>query len=351
MPHPYKPAPGLDLLDLVWFPSPSWLEDLATVAQFENWDDEGEGRQPILLNYLRYTCRRVLEQERWIETTGSGGPHLSAFNTGLLSRHFEPVFAVFEANRNTDKQPWVHKEWAVPSASRLRAFDLDQLQQPVYFDQPGEAVFDPRLRVVASIEHIVDDNVDRYPPLLRDNAYMRAGMLERAISVAAAKAKANWRLAAPQYYWPATGGRGRLQLLLPLSLLEPDTVDLALIVDRHPALADHPSVEGACYRAYTVLPVEWAYRNARLITRPEAYWLDPNARAAAGAPDADDDGQGAWRPARGNDLCPVCGSAGGCLIKADNHDVLCRHRESAHAITTRAGTKAWMHTAGWTASA
>jgi hypothetical protein len=36
-------------------------------------------------------------------------------------------------------------------------------------------------------------------------------------------------------------------------------------------------VEGSVYRAYTVLPLEWAYRNARLVTRPEAYWLDINA--------------------------------------------------------------------------
>jgi len=26
----------------------------------------------------------------------------------------------------------------------------------------------------------------------------------------------------------------------------------------------------SCYRAYTVLPLEWAYRNARLTTRADA---------------------------------------------------------------------------------
>lgn len=202
--------------------------------------------------------------------------------------------------------------------------------------------------MVAKIEHIVDDNVDRYPEILRDNAYMRGGMLERAITVAAAKAKANWRLAAPQYYWPAGGTEaGRLQLLLPLSLLEPDQVDLALVIDRHPKLAEHSDTDGACYRAYTALPIEWAYRNARLITRPESYWLDPNTRAAAGSPDADDDGQGTWRPARGNNLCPACGSAGGCLIKADNAEVYCRNEVSKRGMKTRSGTTLWIHVANW----
>lgn len=221
------------------------------------------------------------------------------------------------------------------------------LEHAVYFDDPGEAVFDPRIPVVAKIEHIVDDNVDRYPELLRDNAYLRGGMLERAIAVAAAKAKANWRLAAPQYYWPASGDSGRLQLLLPLSLVEAHRVDLALVVDRHPPLSEDSSIEDACYRAYTVLPIEWAYRNARLITRPEAYWLDPNVRAASGAPDADDDGQGAWRPARGNNLCPVCGAPGGCLVNADNRSALCRNEVGKRRIETRSGITVWVHASEW----
>lgn len=350
MPHSFTPAPGSDIYDLAWFPSPTWLEDLAAIALPESWDDEEDGRQPILLNYIRYTTRRLLEQGYWIEAQDPGGTRVSAFNTGLLSTHFEPIYAVFEENRNTDKQPWVHREWAVPSSPRLRPFDVDELRQAVYFDNPGEAVFDPRVPVVAKTEHIVDDNVDRYPDMLRDNAYLRAGMLERAITVAAAKAKANWRLAAPQFYWPTSGASGRLQLLLPLSLIEPDRVDLALVVDRHPSLTEHPSTDGVCYRAYTVLPVEWAYRNARLITRPEAYWLDPNSRADAGAPDADDDGQGAWRPARANNQCPVCGATGGCLLKADNRSVMCRNQTGARGVQTRSGATVYEFQSTWAAA-
>jgi hypothetical protein len=104
--------------------------------------------------------------------------------------------------------------------------------------------------------------------------------LEHAIQVAAAKARSNWRLAAPQFYWPHSGETGRVQLLLPLSLINPDRVDLALVVDRYPSYAEHPDPTNACYRAYTVLPLEWAYRNARLVTRPEEYWLDIDRRGA-----------------------------------------------------------------------
>jgi len=342
-----------DLLSSAWFPSPTWLDDLAAIAQPENWDDEGSGRQPILFNYLRYTFRRQLELGNWRELETSKGT-VSALNTGLLSRHFEPIFAVFERNRKPERQPWVLIEWAAPSSSRLREFDRDELKPAAYFSDPGEVVFDPRLPVVANVEHIVDDNVDRYPPELQENHYLRSGMLERAIHVAAAKAKANWRLAAPQYYW-ASGAQepGHLQLLLPLSLMDPDRVDLALVIDRDPPFdssddATRVSPE-ACYRAYTVLPVEWAYRNARLITRPESYWLDPNTRRAAGSGDLDDDGQGTWRPTSGNSLCPVCGAAGGCVMKSDNRTVLCRTTMSATEVRSSRGTTFWSHTADWVA--
>ena len=120
MPEPFVASPGTDLLDLAWFPSPTWPEDLANIAQPEDWDDEGSGRHPILVNYLRYTARRLLEEKKWLQTTEEGN-RVSAFNTGLLSRdYFEPVYAIFEQNRNVEKQPWVHKEWAVPSSPRLR---------------------------------------------------------------------------------------------------------------------------------------------------------------------------------------------------------------------------------------
>jgi len=341
-----------DLLTSVWFPSPTWLDDLAVLAQPENWDDEGSGRQPILFNYLRYTFRRQLELGNWREAQTSQGAPVSALNTGLLSRHFEPIFAVFERNRNPERQPWVLAEWAMPSAGRLRDFDINDLPPATYFDDPGEVVFDPQLPVVANIPHIVDDNVDRYPAELQANDYLRSGMLDRAVQVAAAKAKANWRLAAPQYYWPRGANEaGRLQLLLPLSLMDPDRVDLALVIDRDPPFATSidksKGSAGACYRAYTVLPIEWAYRNARLVTRPESYWLDPNTRRAAGTADLDDDGQGAWRPTSGNNLCPVCGAAGGCVVSSDNRTALCRETVSGTEVRTSRGASFWSHTAVW----
>jgi hypothetical protein len=328
------------------------LDDLAAIAQPEDWDDEGSGRQPILFNYLRYTFRRQLELGNWREIESGADGDASALNTGLLSRRFEPIYAVFEPNRYLDRQPWVLTEWAIPSSPRLRDFDLDELRPALYFSGPGEAVFDPRLPVVVDIEQLVHDNVDRYPPELRENDYLRGAMLERAIHNATAKARTNWPTASPQYYWPKGPGElGRLQLLLPLSLLDPDHIDLALVIDRDPPYsaieASDDSSGSACYRAFTVMPVEWAYRNARLISRPESSWLDPNTRWL-GSSDLHDYGPGSWRPTSGRDLCPVCGAAGGCVMKSDNRTVLCRMVPSDTKVRTTRVAEFWSHTAQWT---
>lgn len=268
-------GPVPELYDRIWFPSADWVEDLAAAVLPEQWHDEPSNRLSILFNYFKYYLRRVFEEGIWIESMSPAGAKVAAFDTGLLSRHFEPVYAVFEENRNQERQPWVHKEWAAPSSPRLRDFDLTDLRRAVFFSEPAEVVYDPRLPVIPNLEHVLDDNVDRYPPELQTD-YLRHAALERGIQVAAARARANWRLAAPQFYWPASGESGRVQLLLPLCLVDPDRVDLALVLDRSPSYAERPETENACYRAYTVLPLEWAYRNARLITRPEASWLDIN---------------------------------------------------------------------------
>ena len=269
-------GPAHELYDLIWFPNADWCEELAAVALPEKWHDDASGRPSILFNYFKYYARRAVEEGIWVESTSVSGTKVAAFDTGLLSRHFEPIYAVFEANRDQDRQPWVHKEWAPPSSPKLRDFDLATLSRAVFFSDPAEVVYDPRLPVIPNLDHVLEDNLDRYPAELQDNAYLRKATLENAIHVAAARARANWRLAAPQFYWPPRDGVGRVQLLLPLCLVDPDRVDLALVVDRSPAYAERPEAENACYRAYTVLPLDWAYRNARLITRPEASWLDVN---------------------------------------------------------------------------
>lgn len=133
-----------------------------------------------------------------------------------------------------------------------------------YFDRPAELIYDPDLELIPNLDHILDENVDRYPADLPDNSHKRRIMLQGAVAEGAKRAQMNYKVAVPQFYFGHEGSEpGRIQLLLPLSFNDPSRADLALVVER----------AEQSYRAFTVLPLDRAYNNARLIAKPETDWL------------------------------------------------------------------------------
>jgi len=58
-----------------------------------------------------------------------------------------------------------------------------------------------------------------------------------------------------------------MQLLLPLNLTSENEADLALVADK--------DKDRHIYRIRTVLTMDMAYVDARLITRPDREWLNP----------------------------------------------------------------------------
>jgi len=83
---------------------------------------------------------------------------------------------------------------------------------------------------------------------------------------AIARVRRNYKTAIPLFYRDGRSGVGKMQLLLPVALLSRDRVELALAVDR---------LDSGVYLGKTVLTLDWAYNNARLLTRPDSDWLRP----------------------------------------------------------------------------
>lgn len=260
-----------DIFEFAWMP-PSFdakLEELATKAQPERWDDSdyvGNLKYPILANYVKYTFRRVADEAKVAFATDENDKLVAAFNTGLFTPHFEPIFGTFEANTNAEKQPWVLKDWSTPADFRMRPFASTDVRPARYFDETSELIYDPDLELAADLEHILDENVERFPAELRGSPQLRRNALGGAIREAGKRAQMNWKTAIPQYYFGYSGkGHGYIQLLLPLCIMQPDRADLALVVDKI-----HSEKR---YRAHTVLTLSMAYKNARLIARPYSDWL------------------------------------------------------------------------------
>jgi hypothetical protein len=278
----------------------SRLQVLADLAERERWTFRcvpDHSPLPVLDSYIRYTFLRVHEQAKITESE-----RLSCFNTGLLTANQEEVFGVFRISDVFDPNQPVgpcNKKWFLTSWARAGDRQLtDFLQFPdlaAYWTDPAELVFNPNLQVQLNLDHIIRDDLTRFPtelgghldingvptdmatsPDIEAEAGEPEGVqtspaptpgvtvplatrnaLEGAMKHSVRLAQRSYRVAVPQYY------HGRIQLLLPLYLRNADRPDLALTLERH----------GAWYRAATVLYPDWAYRHARLLSRPNSEWL------------------------------------------------------------------------------
>ncbi len=131
-----------------------------------------------------------------------------------------------------------------------------------YFTDISDLIFDCRLEIRVNVEHILNNpnNVARLPKFFQNvgQRELIMNVFSGAVNLAKKKVAANYRLAVPQYY------EGRVQLLLPLCL-ESSVPDAALVIYK----------EGSIYQGRTLLTIDMAYNNARLIAKPESDWLKP----------------------------------------------------------------------------
>nr|WP_261381040.1 DUF3825 domain-containing protein [Mucilaginibacter pallidiroseus] len=259
---------------------PNWddsIADLAeNLAQKEdgNWDfiNSKTDRYPILESYLKYTFSRLHREGKikYTSTTDRGREvKYACFNTGLATTKQEEIFAYFEHKDNNFqaryqdgylKQPiWIFKIFDRES-NRMMNFFGEKPELANYFQNAAELIYDTSRRLIPDFEHILDDREKRFPELFRDLS--KAQQVERiksAIDSALIRIKRNYKTAIPQFYSES------IQLLLPLCISTAETADVALVVGR----------EGEVYRANTVLPLDWAYNNARLLAKPDREWLNP----------------------------------------------------------------------------
>jgi hypothetical protein len=287
---------------------PSVLELLAGLAlRGEKWHfgqaPDPRFPYPILDNYLKYTFVRLQHEGKVIARTASDGKW-AAFNTGLVDKLYDPIFALFEANHR-EAPPWKFYDFCVPgkraSGRKLTAV-FDPLPEPArYFGTNFDMILDTSKEIHVDYEHVILDGVssNRFPPeflrehlpqefdwqdpaglshdeyltllyrlrqtIEKDDRCMRniKRRLEDAKVLAEKRTRWNFKTAIPQYH-PRFDS---MSLLLPLALINDEVVDIALVVTRN---------ESGSYQGRTILPLDWAYTNARLVCRPDSDWLVPD---------------------------------------------------------------------------
>lgn len=269
---------------------PNWEGKLAFLAKAspEPWDylnSDPENRfLPVLSNYLYYTFSRLIKEQRLyndkriaiakteVEFRDKRTNRMrkneiecACFNTGLATKYQEEIFAYFTRNRyqKTKIDPdWVLNKFCKSSDPEMSAF-AEKPEWANYFkemDEHSEILYDTTLHHELKYDHILRDRQERFPDALKalPDSVLK-DLLDQGLDKARKRVRRNYKAAVPQYY------NGKLQLLLPLSLLSQDKADLALAVEK----------DGKRYISRTVLKLEWAYSNARLLAKPDREWLDP----------------------------------------------------------------------------
>ncbi|MBX2952232.1 MAG: DUF3825 domain-containing protein [Leadbetterella sp.] len=256
-----------ELFGFAYFPNyESSITFLAnTLADKEAWNfsDTIVRNNSILKNYLEFTFRKLQQEKKIIFT---GGNKFACFNTGLVTENLEDIFAFFEEYKNPGKgltTPFRFKAFLKKSDNTiLQHFSHSIPDIADFFDKPELLIFNPKCDLIPDLDHIIGDNLSRFPPHLQkaDDAELRR-QLVGAIEEVKKRVRPNYKIAVPQYY------DNKIQLLLPLCLTSGSpNPDLILVIHK---------LNDTTYTARTCLTLKLAYNNARLIVKPQSNWLKP----------------------------------------------------------------------------
>ena len=238
----------------------------------EKWSYAGKTDFGILRNYIYFTFDKLWREREEAEESEKQqiiymDDEVACFNTGLFDKGWQPIYFFCEKNPIADKQPWkfigFYNSYTIMYC-KISTAAVSGLRRANYFSDPSALIFNINLDIVPQWNHILydEDNFKRIPEQLRANGqdFCRT-LIDGAIHSVKLRIEANYKTIVPQLFG------GKIQLLAPLCLNNPDTADLALVL----SLSEDKTV----YYGHTCLTTEMAYNNARLIARPESYWLHP----------------------------------------------------------------------------
>ncbi len=281
------------------------LSKLASMTN-ENWSFDNNlppyPSHPILWSYLRYTFCRIQYQKKIVYSADS---NLAAFNTGLYNEHYDDIIALFKRNDPGFKSEWIFLDFVIAGQGKGKVINKafsSEIERATYTDNPADVVYDIRCgKPILDMDHIIkrvyrmpvnflqqivpdiavpdsDTEKTAYFDQVRDKIlsdqfiYQRfAGAINYAMDLAMKRIRCDHRNAIPMYY-PKTN---QMSFLIPLCLTSDSVVDIALVVSK--------TATGK-YEGSTILTLDWAYTDARLVGRPGMDWLSANHISGGNSP-------------------------------------------------------------------
>lgn len=242
------------------------LQMIADFAQTELWSYgryKETDKYIMLRNYFEHTYNRIAEENKFVLSFDG---RFRCMNTGLLTDYNQEIYAVFKKSDIVDGLPWsftrVHKDTDRFISEKFS----EKPQMANYLTNASDLIYDKNIEIKLNIDHIVDDNFERFVHAGYLDKSLIHALLLYSMDVLKKKLLRNYRIALPFYYRNTQTGESKIQLLVPVYF--PNAlVRLALVLDKR------KNDDGnSYYEAITVLPVEWAYMDSRLIVKPDDEW-------------------------------------------------------------------------------
>jgi hypothetical protein len=249
------------------------LQDLAdNICEKEDWDyiNNKQNSIPVLRSYMNQTCKQLVRQDKINWGISSYGDEYAFFNTGLVNNFQDEIYAYFQKNRKySEHQPWGIK---TPKWEFLE-FNTDQSKFYKYFEKPADIasyfdeadatklVFDTTLTIRPNWEHLNKrkKRIDSSAIQSMDEQEFRDA-IEDSINMAKKRIRRNYKTAIPHFY------NNEIQFLIPMcERKNRGTAIAAMVVEKQEQI----------YVVSTILTLDQAYNNARLLAKPDREWLNP----------------------------------------------------------------------------
>ena len=296
----------------------AFLSELAEKAIPENWDFSGTNHKEyqILIQYIKYTFYRLIRENK---VCISSDKQFACFNTGLVDRHYDDIYACFQPNDPGSETEWKFAGFCTAASRTLGkqiVYYFNPLPQPPrYFEHGDQLFFDTSRQLLTDFDHIIIDNISRLPlqflndqfndcpearsivdelrtaeyqrrrelyerlrEIVADNSRLFIRIQNRikdAIELAKKRVSRDYKTAVPSYY----PKRNSMSLILPLCLVDEELPDVALVVEQ---------THSGNYQGQTILTLAQAYIDARLLCRLNSEWL---STSIGGASDEQEDGE------------------------------------------------------------
>lgn len=264
-----------------WSDACDFLDDIADNTIPEKWTYHNHKSgipHPILKSYLENIFEKLKKENEKI--VKSDDDKYIIFNSNLLDKYFHEIYILAEVLVD-DGEISYRNPFRLKSITDLinlgfkkngeQIRRVEQLpEKPSFFSDINEVIFQTKWvidRSFEKFEHIIEDRKDRFPAdyqSKKNDELARA--LDNAINYAIAIAQRNYKFIVPMY----RPQHNKIQLLMPIYLSGSFTEkpDFALILD--------PDTINQIYLPQTIIPLDGAYQNARLIAKPDEYWLNPD---------------------------------------------------------------------------